>query len=217
MSAVVQNIQSGGPVVWVLIILSVVALSLVLQKLWQFRHLLASAQLADDCLQHLHKGQSSQARLLIRGARSPRAQLLTQCLGVADQSGMDQAAMRQEMLRLAKARLADMGQGLRPLEIIATSAPLLGLLGTVLGMIEAFQAMEQAGRSVDPAVLSGGIWQALLTTAMGLAVAIPVSALHAWLERMIEVQAGAFEDDLQQLMTLMALRPAALRQKTAVS
>ena len=72
--------------------------------------------------------------------------------------------------------------GLRPLELIAGIAPLMGLLGTVLGMITAFQAMEAAGASVDPSVLSGGIWAALLTTAIGLVVAIPTLALHAALD-----------------------------------
>jgi biopolymer transport protein ExbB len=55
---------------------------------------------------------------------------------------------------------------------------LLGLFGTVLGMVEAFRQLELAGSQVDPAVLSGGIWQALLTTAVGLAVAIPAVLAH---------------------------------------
>ena len=80
--------------------------------------------------------------------------------------------------------------GLRPLELIAGIAPLMGLLGTVLGMITAFQAMEAAGASVDPSVLSGGIWAALLTTAIGLIVAIPTLAMHtaldSWTDRLRE-------------------------------
>ena len=67
---------------------------------------------------------------------------------------------------------------MRLLEVIAGAAPLLGLLGTVLGMIEAFKQLEMAGSQIDPSVLSGGIWQALLTTAAGLIVALP--ALIAW-------------------------------------
>ena len=77
---------------------------------------------------------------------------------------------------------ATLKSGLRPLELIAGIAPLMGLLGTVLGMITAFQAMEVAGTSVDPSVLSGGIWAALLTTAIGLVVAIPTLAMHAALD-----------------------------------
>ena len=60
------------------------------------------------------------------------------------------------------------------------------MLGTVLGMIRAFAQLERAGRVVDPAILSGGIWEALLTTAVGLAVAIPALAALAWLDGQVD-------------------------------
>ena len=71
--------------------------------------------------------------------------------------------------------VAQVRHGLRALEVIAAIAPLLGLLGTVLGMIAAFQALQTSGNQADPGVLAGGIWEALLTTAAGMAVAIPAS------------------------------------------
>jgi len=64
-------------------------------------------------------------------------------------------------------------QNLRGLNVIANVAPLLGLLGTVLGMIKAFMQIEVLGGSVDPSSLAGGIWEAMTTTAAGLTVAIP--------------------------------------------
>lgn len=67
---------------------------------------------------------------------------------------------------------------LRPLEVVAACAPLLGLLGTVIGMIEAFATLSSAGSDINPSLLAGGIWKALLTTAAGLIVALP--ALIAW-------------------------------------
>jgi biopolymer transport protein ExbB len=68
-------------------------------------------------------------------------------------------------------------------------------------MITAFQQMEGAGAQVDPSVLSGGIWQALLTTAVGIAVAIPVIAMHAWLERKVERVAHNMNDSVTQVFT----------------
>jgi biopolymer transport protein ExbB len=65
---------------------------------------------------------------------------------------------------------------------VAQVAPLLGLFGTVLGMIEAFQGLQQAGAAVDPSALAGGIWVALLTTAVGLVVAMPASLLLTWFD-----------------------------------
>ena len=67
------------------------------------------------------------------------------------------------------------------LEIIAQVGPLIGLLGTVIGMIDSFNELELGGSLVDPAILAGGIWTALLTTAMGLIVAIPINkSLFFW-------------------------------------
>ena len=71
------------------------------------------------------------------------------------------------------------------LEIIANVSPLLGLLGTVVGMIKSFNELEIAGNLVDPALLAGGIWTALLTTAIGLIVAIPAMVAHHFFEKKI--------------------------------
>ena len=68
-------------------------------------------------------------------------------------------------------------------------------------MIEAFQAMETAGNEVDPSVLSGGIWQALLTTAVGLAIAIPVLAVYNWLDRRVEWVNARLSDLITQIFT----------------
>ena len=99
-----------------------------------------------------------------------------------------EAQAREEAMRLARRLLVEARQGVRGLEVIATIAPLLGLLGTVLGMIAAFQALQGAGAGADPTVLAGGIWEALLTTAAGMAVAIPasvaLSAFEGWADRL---------------------------------
>ena len=72
------------------------------------------------------------------------------------------------------------------MEVISNIAPLLGLLGTVIGMINAFSKLEEAGSRVDPAILAGGIWEALLTTAFGLIVAIPALAAFYWLDGRVD-------------------------------
>lgn len=78
----------------------------------------------------------------------------------------------------------------------------MGLFGTVLGMIAAFRAMQDAGQSVDPSVLAGGIWVALMTTAAGLAVAMPLSAILSWLEGLM-----AHERRMAEALIEGALRP----------
>ena len=113
-----------------------------------------------------------------------RSKVVAAALGAIRKLPEDRA--REETARVAKREIANAGGGLRALELIATIAPLLGLLGTVLGMISAFQALQQAGSQADPALLAGGIWEALLTTAAGMAVAIPASAALTWFEAVID-------------------------------
>ncbi len=90
---------------------------------------------------------------------------------------------------------------MRILDLISQIAPLLGLFGTVVGMIDAFHKLQAAGDQVNPATLAGGIWVALLTTAVGLAVAIPVSMALSWFDSRIERQRQVLENALSALFT----------------
>jgi biopolymer transport protein ExbB len=101
----------------------------------------------------------------------------------------------------ASERLEDTRALLRPIEVIGQLAPLTGLLGTVLGMISAFKTLQIAGENVSPAALSGGIWEALLTTAAGLVVAIPCIATLHFFERRIERMQTELESALTRLFT----------------
>ena len=199
----------GGFVVWVLVALSIAALTVILVKLWQAVALRGPAPDAvEQALQCLEKGERSQAQLLVKHQRTPRARVVGHMLALMGQGVLSLAALKEEAMRVARNELAERASYLRVLDVIATVAPLLGLFGTVLGMIEAFQAMEAAGTKVNPAVLSGGIWQALLTTAVGLAVAIPVSMVHSALERRVEVEALRLQDDIERVCTCEAARLA---------
>ena len=88
------------------------------------------------------------------------------------------------------------------LEVISQVSPLVGLLGTVIGMIDSFNELELGGSLVDPSILAGGIWTALLTTAMGLIVAIPALVSHYFLEKKINDLMDDFETLISKLSTL---------------
>ena len=88
------------------------------------------------------------------------------------------------------------------LEVISQVSPLVGLLGTVIGMIDSFNELELGGSLVDPSILAGGIWTALLTTAMGLIVAIPALVSHYFLEKKINDLFDDFETLISKLSTL---------------
>ena len=96
--------------------------------------------------------------------------------------GADAQHIREAVARDAQNAMEPFEAPLKMIEVIAALAPLLGLLGTVLGMMEAFSTMAAAEGRANAAQLSGGIYQALTTTAAGLVVAIPFAALAAWIE-----------------------------------
>jgi biopolymer transport protein ExbB len=204
-AAFIDLLILGGPVVWLLALFSLAATAIGLFKtlqLWQFRA--ACNTCITQALAHLAQGSRAQALLLLGDKHKPRAQLMAKSIHLFDSPRLSVDDIKAEAMRLARLLLGQLSSHLRALEVIANLAPLLGLFGTVLGMIGAFQAMEAAGEQVNPAVLSGGIWMALLTTAVGLAVAIPASLLHNWLERRVELQAQALQDDLEHLFTIEA-------------
>jgi biopolymer transport protein ExbB len=168
----------GGPVVAVLFVMSVLTLAVTLYKLWQFaasgvgRHRVLSQALAA-----WDAGDRQDARARLAESRSYLAPLVKAAMDAPDLPGLDGRLDAEAGLALA-----GLERGFRFLDTVAQLAPLLGLFGTVLGMIEAFQSLQSAGSSVDPSLLAGGIWVALLTTAVGLAVAMPTSMILAWLE-----------------------------------
>jgi biopolymer transport protein ExbB len=195
-------IHAGGPVVIILIGFSVVALAIVFVKLWQFGRLrLGDRKSARDAIRLHQMGQSAEALSRARRSRNPTAHVLALAIE-GHRRGYPEEAIREEAFRYGGDLLETLRSGFRPLEVIATLAPLLGLFGTVLGMISAFQRLEAAGNQVNPAILSGGIWEALLTTAVGLAVAIPVIVVLNWLERTVETLAHEMDSVITQLFTI---------------
>jgi biopolymer transport protein ExbB len=114
-------------------------------------------------------------------------------------AGIDRAPLDAEIERRGNEEVERMNRHLRLLEVIAIVSPLLGLLGTVLGMIQSFQELELAQGSANAAVLAGGIWEALLTTAAGLIVAIPAAVAAQLLGARVESAGHLIENTVGQL------------------
>lgn len=115
------------------------------------------------------------------GRTNPLMHLLVNTM-TASKSNPNISAVRETAVRDAQAALEPFEAPLKIIEVIAALAPLLGLLGTVMGMMEAFSAMAATDGRANASQLSGGIYEALTTTAAGLVVAIPFAALAAWIE-----------------------------------
>ena len=193
-----QFLVAGGPVLWVLLAVSVAALAIVLVKIWQFgRERPETCPDVDTALHRWRAADWDEARGSL-DAEHPVSAVVALSMDEL-MNGIDDDMVRQEVDRLATVHLNRLRALLPALDGIGTLSPLLGLLGTVLGMIVAFQQMEVAGAQVDPSTLSSGIWQALLTTAVGLGIAIPAIAVHNWMERKVERVAMRMNDAVTQV------------------
>ncbi len=176
----------GGPVVMILLALSVVMIAVTLLKLGQF--LRAGVGRYSDA--------ERKVDAYVHGRPLPRADGGTLSAVVVDRlvaAGTLDHDARENAESFAAMRLHQLRKLVGLLDTIAQISPLLGLFGTVLGMIEAFKALEGAGASVDPSILAGGIWVALLTTAVGLAVAMPASVIASWFDARLENERVAID------------------------
>jgi biopolymer transport protein ExbB len=195
-----ELLARGGPALWAIAALSVVALATMLWKVWQL--VLAGAWSrgeAERAVACWRAGRAQEAHAILERARPVACRVVAAALAAAET--LPEAAAREETARIAKRALAEARAGLRTLELVALIAPLLGLLGTVLGMIAAFRALEAAGAAGDPGVLAGGIWEALLTTAAGMAVAVPAAVALTWFESVVERLRLDLEDLATQVFT----------------
>lgn len=166
--------RDGGPIVWLLALLSVYSLALITVKVIGLSGTFSGAAPRNQAIADWRRGARDQARSHVSSGLRPADRVLGYAMEGL-QAGLDRSVLREEIARRGNQELMQLGHHLRMLEVIAMVSPLMGLLGTVLGMIESFQELELAQGSANASVLAGGIWQALLTTAMGLIVAIPAA------------------------------------------
>jgi biopolymer transport protein ExbB len=168
--------DDGGPMMWLLLLASIVALGFAVERaisLQRDRHL--PPGLANQILSRVRDhGPADGVRASI-DSRSSLGRLLA---GGLRRTGTSRQEMVQGMLEESARLQYDIRRRTRVLGIIASIAPLLGLLGTVLGMIRAFDAVQQYGMGQRGQQLAGGISEALLTTGAGLTIAIPVYLVY---------------------------------------
>ncbi|MCP1198301.1 MotA/TolQ/ExbB proton channel family protein [Notoacmeibacter sp. MSK16QG-6] len=203
----------GGPVVALLLALSVIALAVVIFKAIQFAGIrIGRPDRARKAVCLWTSGRKSEALNIAAEGKSASAQAVARAMLLSRvsitsrtdyESGphLSMAEIEESVAQQANQRLHQLKGGFRVLESIAQIAPLLGLFGTVLGMIQAFQKLQEAGNAVDPSILAGGIWVALLTTAVGLAVAMPTSLALTWLESRLDDERVAIEGLVTQILT----------------
>lgn len=175
-------------------VLSVIALTVSFFKFIQFGRLgVGRLRLAERILEDWLSGRPDEAFRSANQRRTVLARVL-QAVFTGLQARPGDAAYAEELARqTALTELARMSSRMRLLEAVVQAAPMLGLLGTVIGMIDAFGTLSVSQGAVDPALLAGGIWTALTTTAVGLAIALVTFFIANLLESQIERERQAIE------------------------
>lgn len=179
--------------------LSVLGTTVGLFKIGQFALLgLGRGRQADALLAEWQAGRQDQALAAARAARGVLPRVLATVFAARTERPGDVSWAEEVGRQAALDELSRIGRWMRGLEATVQAAPMLGLLGTVIGMIDAFGRLAESTGGVDPASLAGGIWTALSTTAVGLAIALVFYAVAIWLEGRIESERQALEQVLSR-------------------
>lgn len=183
--------NDGGPLMWAILVSSVVGLTFTLERLVSLRMKVHTCEELEERTDWLLENESCAAALsYLREKSCTQARALAAVLQrcTAGRKEMEEA-LEDELARA----LWDERRNIRPVGMVATVAPLLGLLGTVQGMIDAFRVAAETGMD-NPALFAGGIYVALYTTAFGLIVAIPFLIIHHYLRGRSELILRRIED-----------------------
>ncbi len=195
-----EFIQRGGPLMWPILLCSVVSVTIILERGWRFhKSRMRFPNLLPRIKSLLKEGKSAEAVRLCEQAGDPAAHVLAAGIHTRNRAAEEKEKL---MSRAGSKAVRSLEKNINVLAVIGNTAPLLGLLGTVTGMISAFMVIQEAGGRADASVLAGGIWEALITTAAGLFVAIPTLAAYYYFEGKVDAMAAAVKDISEEFLEL---------------
>lgn len=194
----IDMLSRAGILVIPLLGCSVIALAIFMERLIRISgHNRMSSQVKESALEAFRLGKVEVAAKLAEESKSPEGRLLSQGISVQKQG---RETLDSVLAHTIETEVREQARYLDLLATIGNIAPLLGLLGTVVGMIKAFMVIQETGGVVNAAVLAGGIWEAMLTTALGLTVALPIIIAHNYLAgRVDDFEAGMRDMAIQFL------------------
>ena len=196
----------GGLVMYPIILGSVLALGLFLERLWSLRReRVIPASFRSRVRALVRAGKLSEAEVLCQENTSSLATIIGTGL---KEAGRPRAEIKEAVTDVGRREVTHLERFIDFLGTIAAVEPLMGLLGTVTGLIQAFRRVEEAsakaGGSVNPGDLAGGIWEALITTAAGLVVAIPAYLAYRYLLSRVSTLVVEMEEDSLEIAKLIA-------------
>ena len=194
-----QQLAAGGAGIWVIGALSVLMITVALERFHRFRmRAIVPPELVDEIVPLWQSGRFEE----LGQALARRESVLAKAIRflVANRARWSADVLGERVGELASRELRRQQQRAYPLAVVATVAPIVGLLGTVVGMIEAFHVIAFTGGMGDASLLAGGISKALVNTAAGLSVALPALALHHFFRHRLTVGGLALEEQLERVL-----------------
>ncbi len=174
-----EFLVKGGILVVPILLCSVLVVAIFFERIIRFAKMRSrGAGLAEKVAGFLSDEDVPGALKASKESHSPMGRVLVQAIEAKD---LDREMLETVIVNTTDEEVRNLSSYIQALATIGNIAPLLGLLGTVIGMIKAFMVIQQMGGKVNAAVLAGGIWEAMLTTALGLAVALPTMVAHSYL------------------------------------
>ena len=194
-----QQLAAGGAGIWVIGALSLLMATVAIERFHRFRmSAIVPPGLVDEIEPLWREGRLEELRQAL--ARRPSVLAAAIAFLVANRARWAPEVLGERAGELASRALRQQQQRAYPLAVVATVAPIVGLLGTVVGMIEAFHVIAFTGGMGDAALLAGGISKALVNTAAGLSVALPALALHHFFRHRLTVGGLALEEQLERVL-----------------
>lgn len=191
----------GGPVMIPLLLCSIFALAIGIERLWYLlRSRIDTDDLLEDIKLSLGQGKVLEAMQIAKRSRGPVAAVLATGIAHYDQ---EREEIQQHMSSVGQEEIFKMEKRLGALDLIVTLSPLLGILGTVTGIIDSFNVMGAMEGVTQASALSIGIAQALITTAAGLSIAIPTMALASYLNGIVNSQVADMSRKSTELLNVL--------------
>ena len=192
--------ERGGPLMWAILVTSIVGACFFVERLLALRRkLILPRDVYLSLTNHLEAGDLERAEQICRERETMLSRIT---LAGLKQRASGRAVAKEAMEETGQVEVASLNSGVGVLSTVAAIAPLMGLLGTVTGMIQVFR--DVAGTTnPDIAILADGIWQALITTGAGLTVAIPFYVAYRYIENRIDRYGRELEEASLELLTRM--------------
>lgn len=191
----------GGWTMWFLLTAAIIGILFIIERIITFIWARVNTKkLVNDITKAYNANGVEGAVRVCKRNNSPIARILIEGVQAYAVVGKDKDAMEEAMEGSAVKELAFLDRGMSALSAVVTLAPMMGFLGTVSGMVSAFDAIALAG-TVDAKLVASGISEALITTMTGLAIAIPVSAAHTWFSEMINSYTRNMEQAANEVVT----------------